>query len=490
MYLYGGSDGSSQSTIYSASVSDPTTWTDTGYSLPEVRDSMGIYVDANFVYLYGGANTTGALTTTSTIFTAPIATPTIFTTSGSTLYAGVGGNPANGGPGVVVAGNNLYLPGQYASITDPLTWTPLPSAVQLATGVMANSVAVVGSKVYSFGGLTGGGTASSVIQSASTNTPSIWSNESNTLVDAFYGGQIIKTSKYLYLIGGVPSLGKYYRALLTSPTSWSLVDSSGPDVVFGKAFITDDQVWYWGGVSNSSAASVGDGWRASIVDGEIIGWKKNPALSNITFRMASFTSSFAMIKAGDYVYAVGGRGPLLATNYIIQRCHVNDLTSFTGSPSSWRDVGNITNSSLCDPSVVVLNNKVYLIGGDALVAGSGGWLGSSTSILSADMSDLANGYASFVEESGGFIQTNGIGRAPATCINDIVYLLGGRTTTTTGSASQAIFRTVGSATHLLAYPRVPESTASLPTIEVKTGALGSYSSFQRTGMLPWLVSDK
>lgn len=483
IYMYGGTDNgsTSKSTIYTASTTDPTTWTDSGDSLPITIDSANIYVDDTSIYIFGG-NNSGAATTLDTIYIAPIGTPTTFTLSGSTLSA-----PIQKGK-IIVSNGYIYLvAGQStggdigimrASVSDPLTWTQVSDTQTLSTAQAGTHIGVHGSKIYAFGGFNSAGSASTVIQSAPTDHPAEWSNESAVLPAGLYGGQLIKTSKYFYIIGGDGTTGNFYRALLSSPTTWTLADITGPNVRNGKCIIVDSHLWYFGG-ETAGPTAVATGWRALIVDGEIINWLQDPSITEMIFILPTTLSRYAMVQAGDYVYAIGGfTGTPATPNTVIYRAQINRLSASVGF-TSWTSVGSLTHPPI-SPAIAIVNNYLYLIGGTT----AGNITSSDDYVITANMNDLANGSAIFVEENTAI---SAISDSVATCVNNDLYLVGGRTAT---NGTNSLFKNLTYSTHQLILPKVPESVVSIPTIDTKTGNIGSYSVFQRTGMLPWLITDK
>lgn len=475
LYLYGGSaDGTvSENTIYSSTTADPTTWVDTTDTLPIPIHSGTVYVDNSYVWIFGGNDSTGA-GQLNTIYRAPIGTPTTFTSVGTLPYAIDGAK-------VFVSGTDLYLIGsslsgsgaQKASLSDLTTWTSVNTVLSQSS---ANGMLILDSEnVYILGGANSSGTAVNVIQSASKINPVEFANEVNTLPDALVGGELIKTSDYYYIIGGNAATGDVYRADLADPTTWTKFAASGPIRTFGKAVIVEDQLWYLGG--ETAGVPETNCTRASIQDGALIGWIDNPGSAYLAFALPIALSRFSLIEAGDYIYILGGR-TTSAMNYNIYRVQKNRMAGSSGF-STWLTVGSI-NNPMIESSVAIINNTAYIIGG-----GPNTSLNSSDDfVLSANMTDLANGKASFNEEN---IATYAKSGACITVIDNNLYLYGGRLTS---NGTTNIARNMGYSTHTLVSPIVPESSTSLPTIDEKTGALGSYSSFQRTGMLPWLISNK
>ena len=480
IYMYGGTaDGSnSEDTIFSAPTSDPTNWTNTGLFLPRPIHSGSVYVDASYVYIFGGSDSTLAADLNE-IYRAPIGTPTTFTLMGSVLPAAINRSS------LFVNGNYIYLIGteisggtgfMRATVADPVTtWTELSTTSALNTAQSGTHVIVDATKIYAIGGFNSAGAASTVIQSALKTSPLDWSVEANPLPAALHGGQVVKTKDYYYIIGGDGVTGNYYRATLAAPTTWNLVDATGPTNSYGRAIIVEDQLWYFGGEAGGVPDIVG--WKALIIDGEIVHWLSDPGLLGMNYNLPVPLSRFSLVQAGDYIYIFGGI-TTGAMNYNIYRTHKHRLTN-SDTLATWITVGSLSSPSH-GSALAIINNNVYLIGGSTGI----GLTTSDDYILQANITDLANGIALFVEEN-----TAGVSLADsiATCINDELYLIGGRTTT---NGTSLIYKNHSNAIHNMVIPKVPESNASLPTIDLQTGALGSLSGFQRAGMLPWLISDK
>lgn len=468
IYLYGGSlSSNSQTTIFTATTADPTTWTTSPDALPRPISSAVAYNDGTNVYLIGGSDSSAAATLDS-IYTTSVSTPTGPWTLAGTLPAQITSHR------LFTVGNFIYIIGQAigggtgimrASTSDPLTWVQLQPNSRIATAQANTHILIDSTNIYALGGFNSSGAASNVIQSASLSKPLEWSNQA-TLPVALFGGQLIKTKSYYYIIGGDNISGNYYRAPIATPTVWTLVDATGPTRHGGRAIIADDQVHYMGGdgASNVPTSII---LRASVINGEILNWEN---LSTLPIAL----SRFALIQAGTYVYIVGGFTTAVVPNTSIYRCQVNN-----GGFSTWINVGTLTTPSY-DAAVAILNNQVYIIGGSTTSSMST----TDDFVYTANMTDLANGNAIFTEEDTAAI---GLAGGIATCINDDLYIVGGRTTT---NGTTTLLKNTAWSLHNLIAPKVPESTASLPTVGLKTGALGSYSTFQRTGILPWLITKK
>lgn len=480
IYMYGGTadNSNSENTIYTAATSAPTVWSVSGSTLPRPIHNAVAYVNATHVYLFGGTDSSGAVNL-NTIYRATVGAPTVFTLVGSL--------PANMFHArIFTAGSYLYMIGSSdgggsgimrATVADPTTWTAIAQPA-LATAQANTHVVTQGTKVYAFGGFNSAGSLSNVIQSANTATPLIWSNEVSTLPAALGKGKLIKTSTNYYIIGGNGTTGNDYKAAQSTPTTWAADLSTGPTRTFGQAIIIEDEVFYLGG-ETAPGTPVATGSRGVIENGSIVSWLHNPANAFITIALPVALSRYALIQAGDYVYILGGytTGPTM--NYDIYRIQKNRVVTSSGY-TGWINVGTIA-SPMVESAVAIINNTIYIIGGGPTT----GLTTTDDYVLSANMTELANGNAVFVEENTAL--DAGIAGAQAICINDDLYLYGGRTTT---NGTTAIKRNMGWSTHRFVLPKVPEATDSIPTIDMKTGTLGSYSSFQRTGILPWLVTSK
>ena len=127
----------------------------------------------------------------------------------------------------------------------------------------------------------------------------------------------------------------------------------------------------------------------------------------------------------------------------------------------------------------------YIVGGGATTA----LTSTDDYVTYAKLSDLANGICSFTQENTGTQATGtaiSFAEASTIVINNEIYFIGMRTAT---DGLKYIYKTIYKYPHTLISPKVPEATNSLPTVDLKSGALGSYTSYQRTGLLPWLMSD-
>lgn len=467
LYLYGGNDetGTPVSSILSAAVGDPTTWTVEGSALPTEVVGATTYVNDTTVYLLGGLSNAGGQQ--NLIYSATIGTPTVMSQVGT-----IAGNSYFPGK-IYVSGTTIYFiystGVMKANVSDPLTWTD--SALSMAASTTNGMVGTHNGAVYVFGGISSVGAAITTIQVAAAGKPDTFAISTDVLPAALSGGVLIKTSTHFYILGGQGTTGNYYRATLSAPTVWTLVSAGGPSFTHGRAFISGNYLWYVGGESNSTTNTTRV-YRAVIRGGAVIdeSWTFGP-VSGFPLSVPSLGRS-NLVVSGKYAYLVGGT----SAGTVQKKIWRADTTNmFAG----WVDVGALF-AGFTNSTVLVLNNYAYIICGGTNSAGTI----VDNQILSCSMIDLANGVANFVSEDSAI----GIGfcGATAVCLNDTIFIYG---ISLSANGSKFILRTGEFSLNSLAMPRVPENALGMATIDNLTGTLGSYSSFQKTGMLPWHITD-
>lgn len=472
LYLYGGVDDTttSRDVIQTATVADPTTWTDTLAVIPATLDAATSYVDGTTIYLFGGHD--GGLTINE-IYTAPIGTPTVMSLeAGSNL----GDSGARGH--VMVDSPYLYLITtiglQRAELTDLITtWETVNNTLAVATTHACS--AIVGDNIYVFGGRSSAAAALDTIQTATVSNPTYFTDLSPVVLPAaIQGGQIIKTSLYLYILGGNGVTGSYYRAALSAPTTWTLVSTGGPNVPHGRALVQGNYVYYFGGEITAGMDTTSIVWRGAIQNGEISDDSWIITSANFPTGFPSL-ARFNLVVSGEWAYVIGGYSES-SMNTSVYRANMNQLVKST----AWLNVGTIP-TPFADSTVIPISNGVYLVGGSSSVA----LTSHDDQAIYASMTDLANGIAMFTTENT-FSAAIFAGAEPV-CVDDVVYVYG---TKNGNNGSNFILRTHAYSEHLLAMPNIPESRNGMVTIDTRSGSLGTYNSFQKTGMLPWLVTNK
>lgn len=209
VYLYGGYNGSVwTNTIYTSSLNDPFTIGDSGKTLPSAVLLSNLRIINNNIYSFGGDGSF----VTSSIFTASVADPTTW------MYAG--DMPIKiSGHYIFPVGNKLYCvfgqdeTGQYisssftASLSNPTVW----GNSNITTSVISfNNVAqgiIGGNTIYVYGGTTIPGGFNNQNQSvftASTSSPLNWGIGAPSPTQTYYVSQdtLLSIGTLVYKIAG------------------------------------------------------------------------------------------------------------------------------------------------------------------------------------------------------------------------------------------------------------------------------------------------
>ncbi|KKQ06027.1 MAG: hypothetical protein US16_C0027G0005 [Candidatus Moranbacteria bacterium GW2011_GWE2_36_40] len=258
LYLFGGHNGiTTTNAIYTAPLADPTTWTDTGKTLPSTSTLLSsLAIIDNNLYLFGGYN--GAVAS-SAIFTASVADPTTWTVvSEKTLPAGLFGAQ------FATVGENIYLFGGHngtaatnviytATISDPTTWSVVSGKV-LPQNVYQSQIIKIENNLYLFGGYNGSSWVNT-IYTATASDPTTWSVVSGkTLPGNLGASQLINIGDKLYLLGGYngSSVNSIYTATISDPTTWTVSSSVLPENLQGSAvLIIDNYVYLFSGYTTT-----------------------------------------------------------------------------------------------------------------------------------------------------------------------------------------------------------------------------------------------
>gem|GEM_PF-2973937 len=266
IYLFGGfttSSSTATNTIYSASTSAPTTWTNTGKTLPSNLGWSSLAVVGSKLYLFGGSTST-TTSATNAIYSANISDPTTWTiVNGKTL-------PANlTGAAFTVAGNSMYLIGgangssavdtiYTASLSDPTTWTL--SANKLPVALLNTTIATAGNSLYLYGGSTnyGSANAANTIYTASLSDPTTWSNTGSTLPTNIAAARLVTLGNTMYFIGGInsssTSLNTVYQASMSNPTTWTSAGTLPAGLTDMPSVIVNGNIYLLGGYSSTTSA--------------------------------------------------------------------------------------------------------------------------------------------------------------------------------------------------------------------------------------------
>jgi hypothetical protein len=114
IYHFGGYQNGTllaHSTIYSASVENPLSWSNTGASIPAGRTHSCLYVskETGKIIIYGGGDSNASPVPQNTIYTASISNPLVWGTAPTTLPG------INMGQTLMEAGDWIYLYGGYST---------------------------------------------------------------------------------------------------------------------------------------------------------------------------------------------------------------------------------------------------------------------------------------------------------------------------------------------------------------------------------------
>jgi hypothetical protein len=253
LYIFGGYNGFNLNSIFSAPVTDPTTWTNTGSTLPIATRGLNIAVVGSYVYMFGSMGN-------STIYRAPISSPTSWTSTGKTLpgnlgYSGVYNNGTTlylfGGNNGTTATNVIYS----ASVSDPTTWTN--TGKTLPGNLTSGQFAAIGNNLYLFGG-NNGTSAVDVIYTASVSDPTTWTNTGQVLPSTFANSSLAVIGDYIYLLGGNSATysNNIFKAPISNPTSWSNTGNVIPNSMYGShVFVVGDKIYLAGGFAAGYATN-------------------------------------------------------------------------------------------------------------------------------------------------------------------------------------------------------------------------------------------
>jgi len=382
VYLFDGA----KKTSYTAQINDGTigTWT-IGSSLPGVISHTQAIVTKNRVYLLGGSGV-------KTVYTAPINDDGTITkwTTGTDLPEAVAYSQS------VVTKNKVYLlGGLYGGYRKTVYVAPINDDGILGEwsteadlpGVLGHSQAVVTkSRVYLLGGYNGSYT--DIVYSAPIEGGTIgkWSTDAS-LPGAFGYSQAIATKNRVYLMGGAG--GAFVNAVYTAHIDdngvigpWSTGTSLPANILQSHAVVTKNRVYLLGGRISSPtnkiySAPFADGWEVTNINSNTTA--RTLALINKCYRhniekettvdditgwtedSNSLPEEFAfsqLIVTKNRVYLFGG---LTLNDGYTSKVYTAALNA-DGTVGTWR-LGTSLPGVLAHSQAIILNNRVYLLGG-------------------------------------------------------------------------------------------------------------------------------
>jgi hypothetical protein len=252
IYLFGGQNTNK---IYSASVNNPATFTDTGATLP-ISGLAGsqIAVLNGVIYLFGGTTDASLTSATDIILSAPVSNPLSWTNHGSLLPRKLHHSQ------LAIINNSIYLFGGNeinnaisnifsAPLSNPLSWTD--TGTNLPFPLYGSQLGIIDGYAFLFGGLFSPDSPSNVILTASLSDPTFWFSVGVLPYPICYG-QFATIGGYGYLFTPTAttttSYTKILRCDLNYPVQW--VDTQA--TVAGSAAqshlaIVYDRIWLYGG---------------------------------------------------------------------------------------------------------------------------------------------------------------------------------------------------------------------------------------------------
>lgn len=471
VYMYGCT--TETTAIYRAPLSSPQSWADTGATLPFTIGGVGppMAVVGDTIYAFGdGGDGSGD---EKKIFTAPLATPTVFSYSGFTL-------PGDGriGSGLAVTPTHLFLYGGSdglfgsveifrASIEDPLTWTyvgDFPDFVQTVSTFVSDNY------IYVLGVLIGSPT-NSVYRSPiadGVNFTQVY-NMSNTTVNQ----ALVESNGRVYLYGGLSGATYFMQEASVADldnnvaSPWSVTTRLLPSGRFACcSWSTDDTFYLYGGL-NTSGATTSGAVQTCALNGVATDASRSPAdFSTTTTPLPTAIAGWQVVRIDDTLWFYGGltapgtfstkvfSAPISAPQTLTQVHATNGPSSahwkafiynghiygvggdnmvsvigngmfkcpITDPGGLWVSTGNTLPTTLSRYSLAVIGNYVYLFGG--CTAMSGGSSGTNSAVV----------YRSLLSEldtvgSSNWVSVTALANASANHImamgNGYIYLIGG-----------------------------------------------------------------
>lgn len=259
-------------------------------------------------------------------------------------------------PGAGYPWKNQY--GINSSQTSDITGWTLTSS--LPDNINENQVVVTKNRVYSIGGRNATGVVNTIYTAPinSDGTLGAWALYGTT-PSSYSFRQAVVVNNYLYLIGGyndsiVATSETLYTTINPDGTlgSWSTAAPIPLPIARSKAFLTKGKIYIVGG-NSLSGSCINAVYIANLnSSGFITSWSLGKPFAKQIYRGSLAVTS-------RYVYMLGGLIDAGNNNInSVYRAYINS----DGSISDWVLDANLP-SGLSRSESVVVNNKVYLIGG-------------------------------------------------------------------------------------------------------------------------------
>lgn len=251
-YMFG---GKLTNKIFRADLNNPANWFDTGATLPTPLYGSSLAIVNNTIYLFGGDDGYGAGEgPLGVIYSAPVSNPLDWTNTGSTLpsplfYSSLGMFDDKlylfGGLGAGGATNVIYN----AVASNPLHWV---ADGYIPTPTYGSSLAQVDGYWFMYGGQLTPNVVTDVIWAASVSSPVSWFFD-GYLPHPTSFGQFVTIGNDGYLFGpmyGSSSIGYtgILQCSLSAPQAFIDIRKSIPAVIsHSQVAIIYDRIWFFGG---------------------------------------------------------------------------------------------------------------------------------------------------------------------------------------------------------------------------------------------------
>jgi N-acetylneuraminic acid mutarotase len=375
VYIFGGHisgawPGVLSNKIYRAPVSDPTTWTDVtalnGKTLPATNAASQLAVIGNNIYIFGGYTTTGTTGPTNAIYTASVSDPTTWTTVTGTLPNTLYNHS------VLVIKNKAYLMGGYlgetatnkvflascsgtvCSVSD--TGNTLPSTNTSA------SVTIMGNNAYSFGGYTGSAGLNKIYTApvVGTNGLGPWSDTGKTLDTVLWNPSAnLLINGYIYLVGGYNG-SSYTNIIRNAPLTQNRPNLFAPSWTTNWPTASTDQSNVTIGGVSASNVNVVSSTSITAITGSGTGGIKDVVVTNTDGTSATLSNGFTY--SGPTISSVSPTSGTASGGTSVTLTGTNYLLPNSGGATGWASIGNLP-ANLMAPKSLVIGDYIYLFGG-------------------------------------------------------------------------------------------------------------------------------
>lgn len=254
IYLFGGQNSAD---ILQASVDRPADWVDTGADLPSPLAGSQLAIVDGYIYLFGGATDATMNSGTKAIYSAPVTNPLSWTNDGYLLPDKLHHSQ------LAIADGYLYLFGGYgpdgatniiyqANAANPLSWTS--DGYALPDKLYGSQVAILDGYICLFGGITSGDIPTHNIYAAPLTNPTSWLTVGQLPCPAFYG-QFATVGSEGFLFTPTDTTTSFTRILrceTAQPFLWVDTQSTVPgSIAQSQLAIVYDRLFLYGGNGNT-----------------------------------------------------------------------------------------------------------------------------------------------------------------------------------------------------------------------------------------------